>query len=342
MVVPKRNIAAVITLLFVAPFVAEYLLGDLPLKLLFALVFLAPAYGGAAVLIREAARRAGRGWPTMLMLGAAYAVLGEGLLTQSLFNPDYLNKHLHLLAPTYIPALGMGVWWTLLMLNVHTFWSMGVSIALVEALFPAEGKSPWMGWLGDSVIGLVFVLGAAANFALGLKQNHFVASRTQLLSAAAACILLIFAAFLIPAGKSRVDGRMAPNPWIMAAVAFVLGISIMKTPPVWGWAAVGVMLALDAAFLALAGMLSRRTGWRPIHLLSLAAGGAMAYGIRAFIAAPLMGSVLGMRISNAVFLAIAIWLIWLAVRRVLRHERHNAAAASLEGESATGSLAAAN
>jgi len=32
MVAPRRNIAAVITLLFVTPLVAEYLLGDLPLK----------------------------------------------------------------------------------------------------------------------------------------------------------------------------------------------------------------------------------------------------------------------------------------------------------------------
>src|SRR5229473_1068759 len=93
MVAPKRKIFAVITLFFVAPLVAEYLLGDLPLKLLAALIVLAPAYGGAAVLIRETARRTGRGWPTMLMLGAAYTLIGEGLVTQSLFNPDYLKMH---------------------------------------------------------------------------------------------------------------------------------------------------------------------------------------------------------------------------------------------------------
>jgi hypothetical protein len=32
MVAPKRKISAVITLFFVTPLVAEYLLGDLPLK----------------------------------------------------------------------------------------------------------------------------------------------------------------------------------------------------------------------------------------------------------------------------------------------------------------------
>ena len=86
MVAPKRNLFAVITLFLVAPLVAEYLLGDLPLKLLTALIVLAPAYGCGAVLIRETARRTGRGWPTMLMLGAAYTLIGEGLVSQSLFN----------------------------------------------------------------------------------------------------------------------------------------------------------------------------------------------------------------------------------------------------------------
>jgi hypothetical protein len=145
MVAPKRKIFAVISLFLVAPLVAEYLLGDLPLKLLSALIVLAPAYGGGALLIRETARRTGRGWPTMLMLGAAYTLIGEGLVSQSLFNPDYMQKHWHLLYPAYLPALGIGGWWTLLMFNLHTFWSMGVSIALVEALFPADAEAPWLG-----------------------------------------------------------------------------------------------------------------------------------------------------------------------------------------------------
>jgi len=97
MVAPKRKTCAVITLFFVTPLVAEYLLGDLPLKLLAALIVLTPAYGGAAVLLRQTARRTGRGWPTMLVLGAAYTLIGEGLVTRSLFNHDYLKMHMHLL-----------------------------------------------------------------------------------------------------------------------------------------------------------------------------------------------------------------------------------------------------
>ncbi len=208
MVAPKRKISAVITLFFVTPLVAEYLLGDLPLKLLAALIVLAPAYGGGAVLIRETVRRTGRGWPTMLLLGAAYTLIGEGLVTQSLFNHDYLKMHMHLLDHAYVPALGIGGWWTLFMFNLHTFWSMGVSIALVEALFPDEAEAPWLGPAGDSVIAVVFVLGTAANFVIGFKQNHFVASDAQLLSAAVLSVLLMVSAFLIPARRSCMAGGM--------------------------------------------------------------------------------------------------------------------------------------
>jgi hypothetical protein len=325
MVAPKRNIPAIITLFFVAPLVAEYLLGDLPLKLLTALIVLAPAYGGAAVLIRETARRAGGGWPTMLMLGAAYTVIAEGLVTQSLFNPDYLKMHMHLLDPAYIQALGIGAWWTLFMFNLHTFWSMGVSIALVEALFPAEAESPWLGRVGDSVVAVVFVLGSAASFAIGFKQNQFMASHAQLLGAAVLSVLLIVCSFLIPAPRSRVANHTAPSPWITSPwitglVALVLGLGVMYTPPRWGWAAVCAMLAIDAVFLVLVTFVSRQTGWSALHTLSLAAGGALAYGIHAFSGKPLVGGLLGMRISNTVFLTAAIGLIVLAARRVIRYQ----------------------
>ena len=320
MVTPSRNISAVITLLFVSPLVAEYLLGDLPLKLLGALIIMAPVYGGAAILIRETARRTGRGWPTMLMLGAAFTVIAEGLVTQSLFNHDYLKMHMHLLDPAYISALGIGAWWTLFMFNLHTFWSMGVSIALVEALFPAEAEAPWLGRVGDSVVALVFVLGLAADFAFGLKQNQFIASHAQLLSAAVLSVVLVVLAFLIPPQKSSSSGGIVPSPWIIGAVAFVLGMAVMFTPPTLGWAAVAAMLAIDAVFLALVTLFSQKASWSALHTLSLAAGGALAYGIHAFTGRPLVGGVLGMRISNAVFLAAAVLLIFVCARRVIRYQ----------------------
>jgi hypothetical protein len=228
MVAPKRRISAVITLFFVAPLVAEYLLGDLPLKLLPVVIVLAPMYGGAAVLIRDVARRAGRGWPTMLLLAVAYMLVEEGLVTQSLFNHDYLKMQMHLLDPAYLPALGIGAWWTLLMINLHVFWSMGVSIALVEALYPAEADAPWVGGIGDAVLGVLFVLGSVANFGIGSKQNHFVASHAQLVSVAALCVLVAVCAYLLPRGDREAVGGAVPSAWVSGGVALALGLGLIS------------------------------------------------------------------------------------------------------------------
>ena len=105
---------AVLGLFFLAPISAEYLLGydDIigrPWELVFGLLIFGPLYGAPALLIREAARRAGRGWPTILTLSFAAGLIQAGLIDQSLFNPDYrgIPYWADLRVPTYLPGLGL-------------------------------------------------------------------------------------------------------------------------------------------------------------------------------------------------------------------------------------------
>src|SRR5580692_13187690 len=186
-----RRVAPAIGLFFLAPLVAEFLLGDLPIKMLGTLVILAPMYGGGALLIREFARRTGKGWPTIFVLAFAYAVLEEAFTTQTLFNPNYLHLNLHLLQPAYIPALGIGIWWTIFVLTLHTVWSISTSIALVEALVPDRATTPWLGWPGLSITAILFVLAAVASTKIEIKQDHFIASTRQFVAAAVVCIIVI-------------------------------------------------------------------------------------------------------------------------------------------------------
>src|SRR5580692_11797258 len=167
-----RRVAPAVGLFLVAPLVAEFLLGDLPINLLAALVLLAPLYVGGALLIREVVRRSGRGWPTILVLAFAYAVFEEAFTTQTLFNPNYLHLNLHLLDPAYISALGIGVWWTIFVLTLHTVWSISVSIGLVEALVPDSATTPWIGPIGLTVVSILFVLAAIASTRFEIKQDH--------------------------------------------------------------------------------------------------------------------------------------------------------------------------
>jgi hypothetical protein len=311
---PQRSIPAALTLFFVAPLVAEYLLGDLPLTLLAALIMLAPMYGGGALLIRELARRSGRGWPTILLLGVAYALIEEGFSTQSLFNPNYLG--FHLLAPAWIPALGIGAWWTLFMLNLHPFWSIGVSIALVEGLFPARARSPWLGKVATSFVAFLFVAGAAVGASYSYHQSHFMASRAQFLSVGLLVAALVAAAFFFPAALSQKTSGVVPSAWLTGSAAFILGMAVLFTPPLWKWGAFAAMLAVDLLFLSLTWLLSRRSGWTALHTLSLGAGGAIAYGVHAFFGEMVVkSSPAVVRGSNAVMLALALAVIAAGAQR---------------------------
>lgn len=77
---PLGRIAPALGLFFLAPLVGEYLLGNVPFSAIAGVFILAPMYGGGALLVREVARRSGRGWPTILVLALAYGVLQPSLI----------------------------------------------------------------------------------------------------------------------------------------------------------------------------------------------------------------------------------------------------------------------
>jgi len=313
----KRALPA-IGLFFLAPLVAEFLLGDLPINLLGALVVLAPMYGGGALLIREVVRRTGGGGPKVLALGLAFAIFEEAFTTQSLFNPNYLHLNLHLLEPAYIPALGISIWWSLFVLTLHAVWSISVSIALAEALVPQRAAVPWLGRAGLVLTGLLFLLGAAASTAITLKEDSFLATRTQFLCAGLVCVIVILAAFHLPSGQAwrgRGDG-WAPSPWLVGAAALIAGSVFLLIPRQWAWGAVGAYVLLDVTMIALVGGWSRSGGWSGSHRLALAGGAALAYAWHAFIQTPAVGSGGRVdRIGNAVFAGALIAVLAVAARR---------------------------
>ncbi|OWY59162.1 hypothetical protein B7486_76060, partial [cyanobacterium TDX16] len=128
----RRRRRLVWLLVLLAPLVAEFASGNLPISLLWLLLLYAPLYGGAAVLIRDVARRSRRPWTVIVLLGLAYGVAEEAFLSGSLFNPDYAD--LRLLDFGWIPALGMGAWWTVFVVVLHLVWSTCVPIVLAESV----------------------------------------------------------------------------------------------------------------------------------------------------------------------------------------------------------------
>ena len=331
----QRSILAAITLFFLAPIVAEFLLGDFPATWLPLIIVLAPMYGGGALLIRELTRRSGRGWPTILLLGVAYAIIEEAFTTQTLFNPDIFGMHMHLLSHGWIPALGIGAWWTLFMLNVHAFWSIGVSIALTEGLYPSRARTPWLGKIGLSVAAVLFAIGVVYNTWYTFHHDPFRATQAQFIVSALLVVVFAAAAFLIsPASRdlsapaatlatlAQSDSPRQPLPappaFITGVAAFLFGAAIMLSPILWkwNWGAPALMLGIDLVFLLGLGLFSERSAWTPLHTLSVGAGGALVYGVHAFMQPPIVPCSKSIALaSHALFLVLALAVIAIAVHR---------------------------
>jgi hypothetical protein len=325
-----KRVLPAIGLFFIAPLVAEFLLGNIPITMLGAMVLLAPMYGGGALLIRELVRRTGRGWPSILLLGLAYGILEEAYMTQSLFNPDYLNLNMGLLKPAYISALAIGGWWTIFVLTLHTVWSISVSIGLTESLVPNRATTPWLKGTGLTITTILFAAAAigAGRFAIKTDKHHFVASTPQFAWAGVVCAVIIAIAFLLPrrsAVPAQTSGS-APSPWLVGALALIAASIFMVVPNAWAWKAVGIYIVLYLIMIAAVYVWSHRAGWDGRHRLGLAAGAALAYGWHAFIENPAVGKT--GRVGNAVFALALIVLLAIAARKNVRNPAENRAVAT--------------
>jgi len=138
-----------------------------PLALLGSLVFFALLYGCPALLLREYARRTGRGWPAMITLSAAAGLLQAGVLDQSLFAEHYddVRGWEEWFRATAIAPLGISAYLAQNFLVGHIVYSFCAPIALVEASFPAVAHRPLLGRPGIVITFVLWALVAAAIFA---------------------------------------------------------------------------------------------------------------------------------------------------------------------------------
>lgn len=161
---PRRTrIAGVLALLLGAPAFAELIQSYLPStgalgSTLFLVAFLAPLYGGAALLIREVTLRTGRGWQGRLLLAGAFGVLMPTWVDKSLWTPQSPEEiELWGDALGLTTVAGVSVFAATSWVCGHVIMSVGAPLVVVEALLP-EGRA--RAWLGPLWLVVLTVLGA--------------------------------------------------------------------------------------------------------------------------------------------------------------------------------------
>jgi hypothetical protein len=180
-------------------------------------------YGGGAILICEMVRRWGGGWPSILLLGAAYGAIEEGLLEPSWFTPA-LRTHPY--------GVALGVFWTYAAWNIgyHAVFSIAIPILLTELAFPAWRDKPWLGRTGMSVLGAVYAVNAAA---IGLLWWTFVQPTVLHLSARVHPVQQGAASYSSAFGSVCQGSRAPPRlqTWVTRTWRrWVLGLSAATSP----------------------------------------------------------------------------------------------------------------
>ena len=326
-----RRLAPVTGLLLLAPWVGEFLLGSSPIQhVAAALVLLVPLYGGGALLVREVARRFGRGYPAIVLLGAAYGVIEAGLIDQSMFNPAFLDGGSDAGFVTRAnQALGY--------VAGHAVWSITVPIAMVELMVRDRSDKPWLGRKGMAAAAILYLLGCAIVFSFIYAEYQFVAEPAQLAGAAAAAVLLTVLAFAVgrggaakPTAGGAEAGGGAPgalpagrgvSPWRAGLGAFLASSAFVARPEhSWIGLFAGALL-LAAAWFAVRRW-SRSARWNVRHRLALVSGALFTYAWLGFFVTHLLWP--ENRIAwfgNALFATAAIALVAVMARRVREAER---------------------
>jgi hypothetical protein len=156
----------VLALFLLTPGIPEYLSSSSPINaiilnpplFLFQLLANLGLYGSGALLIHDARIRWGRGWSTVLLLGAAYGILEEGVALSTLFNPKAgpvgsLGSYGHWLGVNWIWSAGI--------VPFHAIFSISLPILLLGLAIPETRNKPLLSGRRMTVTFVVLALDVA-------------------------------------------------------------------------------------------------------------------------------------------------------------------------------------
>jgi len=272
----RMRIAPWLVLFFLAPAIGELLSGSSPPAEFFSpfgLTLLCLLYGGGAILVRELTYRWGGDWRTMLLLGAAYGIIEEGLMVKSWFDPHWMDLGI---LGTYGRFAGVNWVWAAGLTLYHTVYSIGLPILLTTILFPDHRDEPWVGRRGLIVLLALFFADVVVGF---LWMTPYRPPAAAYLLTAIGTAILIWIARRTAAPRRAPEARPLGGPWRMFflglgwAIAFFVQLWALPSTRVPVLALLALLAAFSWASVALAKRLeSGAVFGSPRHVLALASG----------------------------------------------------------------------
>ncbi len=271
-----RTWPAILALLFFAAILPESVetFNTTPLQIVMepaTLPFLMAFYGSADLLVRELLRRRPLRWSAVLLLGAAFGFVNEGIIANTWYS----------VTPTGYSLINGVDWaWAAALTIFHMVFSVVVPILFVELLFPRLADRPWLGRKGTVALATLFLLVSS----LGIIEDKYRVNKPLVVLA---IIALVIAALLLPRPRPRVlRERAAPRLWALRVAGFagmlLFFLIIFLVPAALSpriadpggvqLVAIAADVALFFACLAIVRRWSGRSGWGPRHTFALLAG----------------------------------------------------------------------
>jgi hypothetical protein len=263
-------------LALLSPVLAELMSGSSPpMEFLnpFMFIGLLGMYGGGVLIIRELAIKWDKGWATIIVLGAMYAIIEEGLAVKSFFDPGWadlgdLDTYGRFWSTNWVWA----VWLTIF----HSTISISLPILIFGLVYPEFKQSRV---LTDRQFRVVMTLFAAdiVIFALVFSLSYAPPLVQYLLAIASVYVLFRVARLVPPTMVSARHEQPSWRPWKFFFLGLLLTVGgfLISTAsytrglhPVW---TIFLLLGLAAGILLLLQHKMGRTNNEP-HKASFAAG----------------------------------------------------------------------
>lgn len=291
----RRNRRAAWTLVVLTPLIAELALGSTPIRMAWLVLLWVPIYGAGVLLIRELVVRRGRGWPSILLLAAAYELLEDGIGLQALTSP-----HLYDAAGWGLRVLGFNLPYWVANTIYHAVFTVAVPIALTDLLFPAHRRRTYLGRTGTAVAAVITGLGVLVlRVTVSMTQDPgyqaplpFVVGCLVAVVALAVVALVVLPPDRPVAGPAPVPDRRTLALASGVATLVLIGLTFPlfgARQPAFSQGAVVLVPLVAAAIVAcvayrlLAGMASA-PGWTDRHTLAVVGGALVGHSLVGVVA----------------------------------------------------------
>lgn len=267
-----------LVLFLLSPAIGELLSGSSPpveFFTPFGFGIIVSLYGSGAVIVRELRVRWNKGIGSMLLLGAAYGILEEGLMVCSFFNSNWPD--LGTLA-VYGRWLEVNWVWAVMLTIYHAVYSITIPILLVELAYPQRRSERWTGNRTLKAVFALLLSVVVGGFLLFSTFLEYWPPIPQYLFAILVMVLFGVAAYRLNAHLGNKSVKPLPRPFIMwglgtiATFAFFLGFFLISSLiPFWP---LGILFG--PALVLFYVLLLKQYDWKVAHekhLFALVSGG---------------------------------------------------------------------